>query len=122
MRKNNFSSTSRQFPTTSTVGARRNDLTYTSKVPNSKRVMSSSSNLRTSESRFKVKQLNMTTTSVKYNMQPISVEKGTTNNNNGTIKRKTIRNSTALRGGSNYQEKEYIVAIIENYAREVVFY
>jgi hypothetical protein len=117
MRRNNFTTTTRSIHTTNSrfgAGNRHGQLTSSSKPTDSRKV----SNLRTSESRFyTTKQVdtskhNLITTSNKR--EPMSVEKQL-----GTVNRKT-RNSTVLRN-SKYQEKEYIIAIIENYAREVIF-
>ena len=98
MRKHNFTTTTRGIHTTN---SKKIELTYSSKIGDSRRLSHITSNAMTIRKQI--------ATTIKA--EPMSTEK------EGT--RKRTRNSTALRN-SNYQEKEYIISIIENYAREVI--
>jgi hypothetical protein len=112
MRKNNFTTSTQGILTTHSRPGKYKELSYSSKINDSRKF----SNFRTTESRIynidNTKKPSAVTTTAKHEAK--SIEK----QDLGTAKKRT-RNSTIR--GSNYQEKEYIVAIIENYAREVNF-
>jgi hypothetical protein len=116
MRKHNFTTTTRGNQTTNSrhgIYGKHGESTHSSKLGESRKY------IRTTESRLyngvetTTRKPSALTTTIKS--EPVSTEK---QDLGGTAKRRT-RNSTIR--GSNYQEKEYIVAIIENYAREVTF-